>query len=302
MKNTLEDHRNKASAAKAVLEKAIKREEEARKEAELLEQGKEEEAAKLASEAEAADGVQVEEQDTSSIDEKRKALPKEAKYLYKYLGVNPAGGQIVNILQTIKMDSNRTKNLVVLCLHGFGLANIGEDFARTYLDLGWCKNAAKAKISAKGINSASKDKLTGAMNKLKGGCLIIENAGLVRPDKFKEIIELCAPEKSDVKIILTGEKVALSNMLADNMSQARHFNNRVYFDQIQEANMVDIAKGYMSEKGYKPESGMSGTIKNLLMSMETGNIDRLLKAVDDGIARAEARDPLSKKLLKADIQ
>ena len=38
------------------------------------------------------------------------------------------------------------------------------------------------------------------------------------------------------------------------------------------------------------------------MSMETGNIDRLLKAVDDGIARAEARDPLSKKLLKADIQ
>ena len=130
----------------------------------------------------------------------------------------------------------------------------------------------------------------------------VENAGLVRPDKFKEIIELCAPEKSDVKIILTGEKVALSNMLADNMSQARHFNNRVYFDQIQEANMVDIAKGYMSEKGYKPESGMSGTIKNLLMSMETGNIDRLLKAVDDGIARAEARDPLSKKLLKADIQ
>lgn len=87
----------------------------------------------------------------------------------------------------------------------------------------------KAKVKAKVINSG---KLAGAVGKLKGGCLIIESAGLITPERFKEMVDMCSPEKNDIKIILTGEKTALSNMLAANMTQARSFNNRVYFDQI----------------------------------------------------------------------
>ncbi len=116
------------------------------------------------------------------------------------------------------------------------------------------------------------------------------------------MVDLCSAEKNDVKVILTGEKVALSKMLADNMTQARSFNNRVYFDQIKEEDMIVIAKEYIIEKGYKYEDGIDGNIKNVLMAMESGNVDRLLTAIDEAIERADARNAEAKKVMKTDIK
>ena len=298
-KKQLEEVTSRAAAAAKVLEKAVKKEEEARKQAELLKAGKLDEAAKIDVSLEATDEAAVEAEQSEINQEMKKALPAEAKYLYKYLCVNPAGAQIVNVLQTMKVDPKRSKNLVILGLHGFGSAKIGEDFAECYYDLGFCTSPAKAKVKAKVINSG---KLAGAVTKLKGGCLIVESAGLITPERFKEMVDLCSTEKNDVKVILTGEKVALSKMLADNMTQARSFNNRVYFDQIKEENMIVIAKEYIIEKGYKYEDGIDGNIKNVLMAMESGNIDRLLTAIDEAIERADARNAEAKKVMKTDIK
>ena len=286
----------KATAAAKVLEKAIKREEEYKKQEELLKEGKVEEAAQvITQDEEATMAASVSE----AVAARRKSLPKEAKYLYKYLGVEPAGAQIVNVLQTLKVDPKRSKNVVILGQHGFGLTMVGEDFAKFYYDMGICKSEAKAKVKAKVINSG---KLAGAVGKLKGGCLIIESAGLITPERFKEMVDMCSPEKNDVKIILTGEKTALSNMLAANMTQARSFNNRVYFDQINESGMINVAECYADEKGFKLESGADTAIKNALMAMESGNIDRLLGAMDDAMKAAETRDPIDKKILKKEIK
>ncbi len=227
------------------------------------------------------------------------ALPAEAKYLFKYLGVQPAGGQIVNTINTLAKDEKRSRNMVILGQHGFGSVKIGEDVAEAYYDMGLCSATAKAKVKAKVINSG---KLGGAVGKLKGGCLVVENAGLITSECFKEMVDLCAPENNDIKIILTGEKLALSKMLADNMANAKSFNNRIYFDQITEADMMTIAKEYFIEKGYSFEEGIEGNIKNVLMAIESGNVDRLITAMDEAIARADARNAEAKKVLKTDVK
>ena len=74
------------------------------------------------------------------------------------------------------------------------------------------------------------------------------------------------------------------------------------FILIKEENMIVIAKEYIIEKGYKYEDGIEGNIKNLLLAMETGNIDRLLTAVDEAMERADARNPEAKKVMKTDIK
>jgi hypothetical protein len=86
------------------------------------------------------------------------------------------------------------------------------------------------------------------------------------------------------------------------MTQAKAFNNRIYFDQVTENGMIDIAKGYAEEKGFKLEKGADASIKNALMAMESGNIDRLLTTMDEAMTAAEGRDPLDKKILKNDIK
>ena len=115
---------------------------------ELLKEGKVEEAAQvITQDEEATMAASVSE----AVAARRKSLPKEAKYLYKYLGVEPAGAQIVNVLQTLKVDPKRSKNVVILGQHGFGLTMVGEDFAKFYYDMGICKSEAKAKVKAKVI-------------------------------------------------------------------------------------------------------------------------------------------------------
>ena len=59
---------------------------------------------------------------------------------------------------------------------------------------------------------------------------------------------------------------------------------------------------YIIEKGYKYEDGIDGNIKNVLMAMESGNIDRLLTAIDEAIERADARNAEAKKVMKTDIK
>lgn len=45
--------------------------------------------------------------------------------------------------------------------------------------------------------------------------------------------------------------------------------------------MLAIAKGYFKQQGFKTDDSVEGTVKNLLMAMESGNIDRMLKAICD---------------------
>ena len=51
-----------------------------------------------------------------------------------------------------------------------------------------------------------------------------------------------------------------------------------------------IAKGYIAQRGFKADDAVEGTIKNLLMAMESGNVDRMLKAIDDAMLKGEDRE------------
>ena len=51
------------------------------------------------------------------------------------------------------------------------------------------------------------------------------------------------------------------------MTQARSFNNRVYFDQINESGMINVAEAVqklLMRKGFKFESGADTAIKKML--------------------------------------
>ena len=65
--------------------------------------------------------------------------------------------------------------------------------------------------------------------------------------------------------------------------------------------MINVAECYVEEKGFKLESGADSSIKNVLMGMETGNVDRLLGAMDEAMNKAETRDPIDRKVLKKEI-
>ena len=86
-----------------------------------------------------------------------------------------SGKSLVDTFNAITVDQEN-RNVCMMGDHGFGLTSVGEDFARSFYDMGICKAKTIAKIKAQALN---KVKLADAMSKLAGGCMVVENAGLM---------------------------------------------------------------------------------------------------------------------------
>ena len=271
-----EEARKKAAeeAAKAEAEAKAKAE-EARK---ILEAAKkaEEEALKA---AEQADSIQI---DLTQPAEEGK-LPLAASYLEKYTKMEKSGKSLVDTFNAITVDQEN-RNVCMMGDHGFGLTSVGEDFARSFYDMGICKAKTIAKIKAQALN---KVKLADAMSKLAGGCMVVENAGLIAPDKMTELMKLTAKDVNDVVVILTGATESINRLFGDAKDK---FTHQINMEGISTQDMLAIAKGYFKQQGFKTDDSVEGTVKNLLMAMESGNIDRMLKACDEAMLKCDDRE------------
>lgn len=274
-----EEARKKAAeeAAKAEAEAKAKAE-EARK---ILEAAKkaEEEALKA---AEQADSIQI---DLTQPAEEGK-LPLAASYLEKYTKMEKSGKSLVDTFNAITVDQEN-RNVCMMGDHGFGLTSVGEDFARSFYDMGICKAKTIAKIKAQALN---KVKLADAMSKLAGGCMVVENAGLIAPDKMTELMKLTAKDVNDVVVILTGATESINRLFGTTGDAKDKFTHQINMEGISTQDMLAIAKGYFKQQGFKTDDSVEGTVKNLLMAMESGNIDRMLKACDEAMLKCDDRE------------
>ena len=311
-----EEAKKKAEEAKRILEQAQKAEEEATKRAEENRKRAEEEAKKKAeaeakkkAEAEAKAKAEearkileaakkaeeealkaAEQADSIQIDLTQPAeegkLPLAASYLEKYTKMEKSGKSLVDTFNAITVDQEN-RNICMMGDHGFGLTSVGEDFARSFYDMGICKAKTIAKIKAQALN---KVKLADAMSKLAGGCMVVENAGLIAPDKMTELMKLTAKDVNDVVVILTGATESINRLFGATGDAKDKFTHQINMEGISTQDMLAIAKGYFKQQGFKTDDSVEGTVKNLLMAMESGNIDRMLKACDEAMLKCDDRE------------
>ena len=143
-----------------------------------------------------------------------------------------------------------------------------------------------AKIKAKQLNKIGLEKLQG----LKGGCLIIENAGLVSPQKLVEVIKDSGADANDYVVVLTGEIDSLARFFEQNQEVVDEFVYLIDIHKIKERGMSIIAKGYVKEKGYKADKSIIDRFKGVLGTMEVGNIDRFLDYIDTVMKKCDDRE------------
>lgn len=229
-------------------------------------------------------------------------LPAEATYLKKYEKLSTTGDDVIVALNSIQKHLDMPKNIVVLGRNGFGTVKVGEDFARSFYAMGLIKSEKIAKIKAKQLNKIGLEKL----KDLKGGCLIIENAGLVTASKLVEVIKNSSPEENDYVVILTGEIDSLAGFFEDNKEIVDYFIYLIDIHKIRERGMVTLAKGYVKEKGYTADKPVYDKFKAALSSMEVGNIDRFIEMIDKAIEKCDSREKIEgnekKEIHSEDVQ
>ena len=213
-------------------------------------------------------------------------LPAEATFLKKYMRIQTTSDDVLVAINSILKHPDMPKNVVVLGRNGFGTVKVGEDFARSFYELGIVKSDKIAKTKAKQLNKMGLEKLKA----LKGGCLIIENAGLVSFNKLVEVIKDSSPENNDYVVILTGEIDSLANFFDENDDIVDEFIYLIDIHKIKERGMMHFARGYVKERGYKADKAVYDKLKASLKAMEEGNIDRFVARIDEVIEKCDKRE------------
>ena len=266
--------------------------EEARRRAEEEEALKKEEEAKRA------------EQAQSTASNSGYMLPVGAEqFLGKYLSVNAINDQIVNTIQYIGAHPEEPRNIVILGQYGFGTTTIAEDFARSFYAMGICKTKTIAKIKGGALNRAN---IGDAINKLQGGCLVIENAGIISNEKLEEIYQIVSNPNNDVIVIMTGQIETLSRIFKENVSISNQFKHLVQVHRITDMDVFEIAKNHAKQLGYPCEPGAENHLRRRMQEVESGNLDRVLKIVDNAVSKAHNREMTSgdqdHRLVSADFE
>ena len=255
---------------KAVEEAARKAEEEARRKAEEEARRKAEEAKRVA-------------ESTASV-----VLPMGAEqYLGKYLTVNSINDQIVETIRYINDNPSEPRNVVILGQYGFGTTTIAEDFARSFHALGICKTKTIAKIKAAALNRAN---ISDAISKLQGGCLVVENAGVISTEKLDEIFQIVSNPANDVVVIMTGQIDTLSKLFKDNAVISTQFKHLIQAHRITDMDVFSVAKEHAKQSGYPCDADAENQLRRRMQEVESGNLDRVLKIVDNAITKAHNRE------------
>jgi hypothetical protein len=274
--------------SKGELEEQKKYEEEVRKRAERKAKREAEDRKKEAEEAASAkdDKVKMVTDPVTGEEVPLGQLPAEATFLKKYMRIQTTSDDVLVAINSILKHPDMPKNVVVLGRNGFGTVKVGEDFARSFYELGIVKSDKIAKTKAKQLNKMGLEKLSA----LKGGCLIIENAGLVSFSKLVEVIKDSAPENNDYVVILTGEIDSLANFFDENDDIVDEFIYLIDIHKIKERGMMHFARGYVKERGYKADKAVYDKLKASLKAMEEGNIDRFVARIDEVIEKCDKRE------------
>ena len=268
----------KAEEAKVAAEQAGKAEEEARKA---------EKARIAAEEARKAEEARIAAEEARKAEE-AKGMPKEAeKLLAKYAAIGSLSDQVTNAYKMARTKGGAQRNIVVLGRHSFGSTCVGADFARSYYATGIVKSKTLAVIKAAAFNRAD---LTTALDKLKGGCLIIDNAGALQQNKLDELYDLINHKGYDIVVILTGEIESLSRLFSTNKESMSMFNHLIQMHRLEDIEFFEIAKNYIAQLGYMADEVTILRLKEQMKSVEDGNLDRILKLVDNAVQNAQKRE------------
>jgi hypothetical protein len=91
-------------------------------------------------------------------------------------------------------------------------------------------------------------------------------------------------------VILTGQIETLSRIFKDNVVISSQFKHLIQVHRITDLDVLAIAKNHARISGYPCEAGAENNLRRRMQEVESGNLDRVLKIVDNAVSKAHNRE------------
>ena len=193
-------------------------------------------------------------EDEADVTPKLDKLTDEQKAIFSYFvpvkGMEPQLCQaLTGCVRHLKGDgAANTGNLIIQGGSGCGKTVLATSFIKVIQkDTGKLKGRV-GKIDANALN---KKDIHALLQKVSGGCLIIEKAGAISRETAVTLSLLLEQDKSGILVILEDTSKGIKKALSKDDGFARKFTEKIDVPIFTNDELVSFAKAYANELGYK---------------------------------------------------
>ena len=215
----------------------------------------------------------------------------EQKRIFSYFAKVPGMDQqvldaLAGVYDHVNEKTSKQGNLAIMGGYGTGKTRLSEGIVRAICkDLGL--SAAKyARIDASDLNK--KDPAV-VVDKMSGGFLLIERAGLLYPDIITKLNKAMEFRTDSMVVILEDEKTSMRGLLRNNPEFAKKFEMVISIPVFTNDELVTFARTYARESGYKMDEMGVLALYTLIGDNQTENEPMTISKVKDMVDKAIAK-------------
>lgn len=231
---------------------------------------------------------------------KLRALTDEQKAIFSYFvpikGMErqlckALAGMITNLNGTA---NSSTGNLIIQGSQGCGKTVLATSIIKVLQKECGRPNGKIGKIDAESLNKKDVRQL---LQKVEGGCLIIERAGAMNKNTAIKLSLLLEQNTSGLFVILEDSAVGIKKVMSMDEGFAKKFTESVTVPIFSNDDLVIFAKSYANELGYEIDEmailALHNSISNIEKYEQATTLEEVKEIIDDAIER-EAHSGLRK--------
>ena len=242
----------------------------------------------------------IDEQSKDSNVEDRDLIPREdvlddeETKLFKYFSSIPGmTEQLVEVLKDTQLaaadKTSSTGNVIIMGNRGSGKTILSELLIKAICRELKMPAAKVAKIHAQQMNGKNVEKI---LAQLSGGFLLIQDMNQMDAETAEALNQAMELPTDGLTVIIEDEKIGMRKFIARNPKFIEKFTSRISIPVFTNDELVNFAKIYTNEAGYKiNEMGilaLYSLISDNQKEDEPMTVGGVKKLVDDAIAKAES--------------
>ena len=144
--------------------------------------------------------------------------------------------------------TSKTGNIVVIGNKGTGKTVLAVDIVKAIQKQ---RNLRQGKVAIVTGESLNKKELSNIIQKLRGGAIIVEEAGKLNMRTVKELDRLMEKKTGELLFVLEDQKKPLEKLFTANPSFKKKFTSRLELPVFINDELVTFGQTYAKENGYK---------------------------------------------------
>lgn len=211
-------------------------------------------------------------------------------FLYVFAKIGDVRRQLLELLEDACEARRGCYYITIAGAQGSGRTTLGRYMTRLFFELELTKNRKLAKISAEKLNRI---KLEEKQEQLKGGTLLVENAGSMKEETVKSLLGLGEKKKILSLILLEDTPEALERLLKKNKACSKAVMAQVRLPEYGEQELVFFAEEQFKEHDYELDTGAKNALhkiaRQLAASKEGRSLEKIIDCAEKAVEAADRR-------------